>query len=139
GRQETAGREEGRRGLTSKDPAASARERIEDQQQHNRADDGEQERDEAESEVHGVSEDDVPDQTADERTGDADGGRRGAADELTPGKDEPRDRAGEQAEDEPGEDPHRRRVNGVTAADAASARRRGLSRRVGCPRVPTEP
>src|SRR5262249_40517701 len=85
-------------------PAAG--ERVEREQQHDRANDGEQERPEVPAEVHLVPDQDVADEAAEEGAHEPDGKGREAADLLPAGCDRSRDETREQTEEEPGDDPH---------------------------------
>src|SRR5712691_1165543 len=93
-------------GALRKAPATPG-ERVERKQQHDRADDREQKRHQVEAEADRMPEDDVADHPSDEGAGDADDERRQAAHPPTPRRDEPRDDAGKQSEDDPREDHHR--------------------------------
>src|SRR3954447_26875638 len=88
-------------------PIPSARHRSDDQQQDHRAADRDQPCSEVEELIDLADVERTGDEAADQGTEDADGGRADAAARLGAARDDgPGDRAGEEPEDDPGDDSH---------------------------------
>ena len=85
---------------------AAGRDRLEQEQEDDCARDGEQERAEAPTRVHLVTECNLPDKAADQRADDANRDRREAPDRLASRCDEAGDEAGDEAEEQEGDDAH---------------------------------